>query len=200
LTKIKNFRITLRNREIARLLKAQGLQITPALEASIEHAVQEYKSLIQPAAVFSSLNPAEANKIISSPLPENSVAVSFAAVTIGPQLSAAGAVSGADPLQTSLLKSIEQEALHQAGQFVLRLIQDQAKEEECELTQALDIEASFLPSLAGLLGIERIGMKAGETSAVMPAGSRILWTSWVPVVKTSPKKSPSAARSEKAAV
>src|SRR5437762_6815581 len=87
MTKIKNFRIHLRPREVARLLKSQAkLQITPALEASIEHAINDAKRLLQPAAVYTTLTRHTAEKATSLLLADPEVSVSVIAVTIGPGL------------------------------------------------------------------------------------------------------------------
>src|SRR3954465_10881189 len=83
-TKIKNFRIHLRSREIARTLKAQAkLQITPALEASIDHAINDSKRLLEPSAVYTTLTRSTAEKATSFPLADPEVAASVIAVTIG---------------------------------------------------------------------------------------------------------------------
>ena len=63
MTKIKNFRITLRPRDMARWLKTnERLESTPALETSIGQAIKESKALIQPAALYTTLTRATAEK------------------------------------------------------------------------------------------------------------------------------------------
>src|SRR5258708_4795813 len=172
MTKIKNFRINLRAREIARLMKAQAkLQITPALEASIEHAVNDAKRLVQPSAVYTTLTRSTAEKATSLPLAEPDVAASVIAVTIGPALQEeiVGAVDRHDPLQASLLEALRVEALHQAVHFVVRLIEDQVKEEECELSALRDVaDEPLLISLGSLLGTQRIGIDLDPSHPKLP--------------------------------
>src|SRR5579872_1394910 len=159
MTKIKNFRITLRPRDMARWLKAnERLEITPALESSIEQAVKESKLLIQPAALYTTLARATADRTTSLPLGSKAVAVSIMAITIGPALATerAKAEKGPDTLQASLLRAAEQEALSQSSQFIVRLLQEQAKEEECDTGLIVVIsEPLLVPAFSQLLGIQR---------------------------------------------
>src|SRR5689334_4865359 len=131
MTKIKNFRLTLRPREVARLLKQQrDVQITPELEASIEHAVQDAKRFLEPAAVYTTLTKGTAGKTMPIAFSEGAISVSVLAVTVGPKLGEERQAAGEqDPLQAPLLAAIEQEAVGQAVQFVMRLVTEQAKEE-----------------------------------------------------------------------
>src|SRR2546422_682363 len=116
MTKIRNFRITLRPREIARYLKNHAqMQMTPALEASVEHAISDSKRWLQPAAVYTTLTRATAQKTTALALPKEAVAASVVAVTIGSGLEQERlqAVLRQDTLQTALLAAVQEEALSQ---------------------------------------------------------------------------------------
>jgi hypothetical protein len=203
MTKIKNFRIALRAREVARILKAQAkLQITPALEASIEHAINDSKRLLQPAAIYTTLTRGTAEKATPLPLADPAVAVSTIAITIGSALEEEiqTASDRQDAMQASLLNALKAEALQQAVQFIMRLIEDQAKEEECELSAPRDVtEGVLLTSLGSLLGTQRIGIDLASESSKLPPHARLVWTVWSPKVRAkAPAKA--AGRAEKAAV
>jgi hypothetical protein len=193
-TKIKNFRISLRAREIARLLKNRAqVQITPALEASIEHAMNDSNRLIQPAAVYTTLTRSTAEKATSLPLVDPAVAASVIAVTIGPALEGeiAAASGRQDAMQEGVLSALREEALHQAVQFVIRLIEGQAKEEECEMSAPRDVtEGVLVHSLGSLLGMQRIGIPLEQENPKIPRHARLVWTVWSPKVRVkSPAKS-----------
>jgi hypothetical protein len=197
MTKIKNFRLTLRAREIARALKNQhAIQITPEVEAGIEHAINDAKRFLEPAAVYATLTRAVLSKTTPIPLAEGAVAASVVAVTVGPQIEAErAAMAEKDPFQAALLAAIQQEALAQATQFALRLIQEQAKEEECEMAPPLPVEEeALLPPLATLLGIQRIGLDLPETAPRLPPHARMTWTLWTPIRKSGSKRSDASAR------
>jgi hypothetical protein len=201
MTKIKNFRIMLRPREIARWLKNERkLTVTPELEAAIEYQIQDAKRSLQPAAVYTTLTRPIAEKTLSMSFPETAVAVSVLAVTLGSGLESERQAAGSrqDALQESLLAGVQQEALAQAIQFVLRLVQEQAKEEDCEMSAPVsEQDAPVLTPLATLLGIQRIGVD-WDASGVWPLFARMAWTFWTPVGKNAPRKSD--ARAEKTAV
>lgn len=187
MTKIKNFRITLRPREIARLLKNQAkLQITPALEASIEHAISEAKHQLHPAAVYTTLTRSTAEKATSLPLADPAVAASAIAVTIGSLFEAdiAGATERQDAMQAALLNALREEALQQSIQFIVRLIEDQAKEEECDMSAPHEVtDGVLLGSLGALLGAGRIGINLQQDTPQLPPYARLVWTVWSPKVR-----------------
>jgi hypothetical protein len=202
-TKIKNFRINLRAREIARLLKSQAkLQMTPALEASIEHAIHANKRLIQPSAVYTTLTRSTAEKATALPLADPAVAVSVIAVTIGSGLEEelTGAADRQDALQGSLLSALRDEGLQQSIQFIMKLIEDQAKEEDCEMSAPREVaEGVLVGSLGSLLGTQRIGINLDNETPSLPPYARLVWTVWSPKVRAKPPAK-SAGRPEKAAV
>ena len=202
MTKIKNFRINLRPREVARLLKNQAkLQITPALEASIEHAINDAKRAIQPAAVYTTLTRSTAEKATALPLADPAIAASVIAVTIGPvfENEIAAASEHQDLLQASLLGALRDEALHQAVQFIMRLIEDQAKEEECDMSAPRVVtDGVLLGSLGSLLGAARIGIHLQNEPPQLPPYARLVWTVWSPKVRAKAAAKP-AGRAEKAA-
>jgi len=203
MTKIKNFRIQLRSREVARLLKTQEkMQLNPALEESIEHAINDSKRLLAPAAIYTTLTRSTAEKATPLPLTDPCVAVSVVGVTLGPALEEEIASSGGghDPLQTAILRALQIEALQQSVQFITRLIEAQAKEEECEMTPTREVtEDVLLSSLGPLLGLQRIGIDLDNNNPKLPPYARLVWMVWTPQVRV---KTParSAGRAEKAAV
>lgn len=205
MTKIKNFRISLRPREIARLLKnREGIPTTPELEASIEQAIKESKRMLETAALFTTLSKATAQKTTPIIFADHATAVSLIAATVGSKLQEehGAALAGNEPVRASLLAALQEEALHQTVQFAVKLILEQAKEEECELSalsQAEDLPAggqgsSLLPPLVALLGIQRIGLPFDGNAPCLPPYSRLVWTLWTPAAKSSSKRSDASAR------
>jgi len=198
MTKIKNFRISLRSREIARLLKnREGIPTTPDLEASIEQAIKESKRFLETAALFTTLSKATAQKTTPLLLTGPATAVSLIAVTVGPKLEEerAAALAANESLRASLLAALQEEALHQSIQFAVKLISEQAKEEECDLSALSRAEdVSLLPPLAALLGIQRIGLPFDGNAPCLPPYARLIWTLWTPASKSSSRHSDASAR------
>lgn len=204
MTKIRNFRITLRPRDMARWLKShERLEVTPALEISIDQVVKETKTLIQPAALYTTLTRATADKTTSLPLGSKAVAVSMMAITLGAAFGEERlrAEQGSDTLQAALLRAAEQEALSQSIHFIVRLLQDQAKEEECETGATVVItEPLLIPAFSQLLGVQRIGLLLDPARPALPSYARLAWMEWTPVAKRSSKRSEAPSKTEKAAV
>ena len=76
MTKIKNFRVHLRPREITRWLKKErGLETTPELDAAVTAAIQDAKPWVTPAALYTTLMRQTAGKTTTVPLPPEAVAL-----------------------------------------------------------------------------------------------------------------------------
>ncbi len=190
MTKIKNFRITPRVREMARWLKKErGLETTPELEVSIEQVAKEAKRWVEPAAVYTTLTRQIAEKTTAISFPEKAIAVSVVAVSIGPALELERHAAESVPSRESLLAALQQEALHQALHFVIRLVQEQAKEEDCEMSPPVsDIQTPIASSLATLVGVQRIGITLDASAPELPPHARMAYLFWTPVGKETAKR------------
>jgi len=200
MTKIKNFKINLRPREIARWLKKErGVESTPELELAIEQLIKESKPWVEPAAVYSTLTRAIAENTTPLVFADKSIAVSIVAVSVGPRLEEERLTARAHPSREALLAALGQEALTQTLQFAVRLIQDQAKEEDCEMPAAAaaplpegGVEPSMVSSLATLVGIQRIGIEIDPSAPALPPYARVAWLFWTPVGKGAAKRAEKA--------
>lgn len=180
------------------------MEISPALEASIEQAIPDIKRLLQPSALYTTVTRATLEKTTPLEIPKKAVAVSVIAVSLGSALEAERqlvlATENADPLREPMLSAFEAEALSQSISFAARLLQEGAKEEECELSIPMIVDNPTLwPSLAALLTTSRIGLEIPPETPTLPSYARLAWISWIPLRKER-KSSPAAARMEKAAV
>jgi hypothetical protein len=206
MTKIKNFRINLRVREVARLLKARqnGIPLDPEQEASLEPALVQCRGLLAPASLYATMTRQTAVNAVPFELPKKCVALSAICVTIGPGLMELRQQAEAEghAARAILLSCIEQEALQQSMTFALRLVQDQAKKEDCLLSDPEECrEGDTRKKLATLLALERIGLTLAEPDAALPLYARLVYAVWMPASKTpAAKKTPSKSRAEKAAV
>ena len=166
------------------LKKERGFETTPDLEASVEQLVKEGKAWIVPAAVYSTLTRPVAEKTTALAFPDKAVAVSVIAISIGTSVQQKKNDAAGDPARETLLSALEQEALSQAVQFVVRLLQDQANEEECEMAAPVSAQENVvLPSLASLVGIQRIGIELDPALPELPSYVRVAWFFWSPIGK-----------------
>src|SRR5258708_39606118 len=110
MTKIKNFLLRLRPREMGRWLKKErGLETTPELEVAIEQAAKEAKRGIETAAVYTTLTRQVAEKTTTLTFPNKAIAVSFIAVSIGPALGAQREAVQSDARKESILAALHHE-------------------------------------------------------------------------------------------
>jgi len=204
MTKIKNFRLTPRPREMARWLKRErGLETTPELELALEQITKDAKQSIETAAIYTTLTRQVAEKTTPLAFPHKSIAVSIAAVSIGPALGTLREASHSDALKESLLSALHQEALSQSLHFVVRLVQDQAKEEDCDMSPPVSIEdlpngqaglsagkqgPDLASSLAILLGVQRIGIALDASIPEIPPHVRVAWLFWTPIGKAANRR------------
>ncbi len=201
MTKIKNFRVTLRPREMARWLKKErGVDTTPELELAIEQVSKDAKTWVMPAAGYITLARKTAEKATAVSLPPGAIALSVAAVTIGGALEKERLAAGAGSPREMLLAALEHEALAQAIQFTARLLSDQAKEEDCEMSAAVTVkEEAAVQSLAALVGVSRIGIQMDASSPGLPPHARLTCWFWTPAGKGSSERAQPAGRAEKVA-
>jgi len=192
MTKIKNFRIHLRAREIVRWLKNnRRMAATPEMQLAVESAIEKSKAFLHPAAVYTTLTRATAEKATSIAFPDHSVAASIIAVTIGPLFDSeqTAALQNDDP-RAQFLDALKEEGLQQSIHFAVRLLQEQAKEEECELSSpVLAEDVALLSSLTTLLGSQRIGIQLNPAQPEWPSHARLVWTYWTPARRAASRKS-----------
>lgn len=200
MTKIKNFRVTLRPREMARWLKRErAVETTPELEVSLEQLAKESRQWVSPAAVYTTLTHQTAEKTTSIPLPKNAVALSIAVVSIGSALQGELARAG-DPAREMLLSALFQESLSQSLAFTVRLLTEQARDEDCEVSPAVVVaEEKSAAALASLAGVARIGIDLDAAACALPSYVRVAYTFWTPIGKTSSRRAEPAGRAEKVA-
>jgi hypothetical protein len=182
--KIKKFKINIRLRDTMRLLKtaARIPEITPEIEDEIHRQSRRMSSIISPAALYDTLPrekfPAE---LVIEP-PENWVAASVYLATIGEaaQNEIMNVQNSGAELTGQVLHSIALESLDQGGNFVRRLIEDEAKGESCELSRQkiLSGEAAW-QKLLELLPGDKIGVSfigGDRFSPLYSTGGVIFWS------------------------
>jgi len=204
MTKIKNFRIQLRTREVIRTLKTCLDPWTPEHEAIVSQKIEQFFPSIQTAALYTTLTRSTAEKATSLPLSEKAIAVSVVIVGIGPLLDDLKKQldTQENNLDSHWISAIQSESLHQSMSFAMRLLTDQAKEEECMLGTPIDIhEALLVPTLSTLLGIERIGLQLDTENPQLPSHVRLAWIEWTALPKkTTSRKSAAAPTSSRVSV
>lgn len=172
-----------------RLLKSTAhlQEITSDVEDDIHKASRLMSGLISTAALYETLQKDKFPAELQLEPPDKWVAASVYIVTVGEAAEARvmeAQKTGETTLPGQILHSIALETLEQSGNFIRRLLDDEAKEETCELSQqkAVNSETAWAKLLELLPG-DKIGVKylGSERFAPMYTTGGIIY--WTPVKK-----------------
>lgn len=185
--KIKKFKIHFRPRDIARMLKAtaQLTEVTPQLEEAILRETARITPLVATAAMYETQSkekfPAE---LVKAP-PDNWVAASAYVVTIGSALEEEirAARQRDEVMMTNILHAIAVEGLDQSANFVGRLITDEAKDQDCEISRQQVIPSAAWSALFALVPGDKIGVTLAGPDAFQPLYSSCGLVYWQPIKK-----------------
>lgn len=192
--KIKNFKINIRPREVMRLLKNTTRlgEITPQIEEMVQRETRRLQKVVAPAAIYETQPKEKFPQALAADPPENWVAASVYLFTIGHDIEReiSEARKRDENVLSDILHSIAIEALEQSGNFINRLLLDEAKEESCELScrQSVgngDPWQSFLRILPG----DKIGVERRDEEAFSPRYTSGTVVFWSPVKKRGSKPS-----------
>jgi hypothetical protein len=186
--KIKKFKINLRVREVTRLFKAtaENPEITPQLEEAIQRETQNIQKAISPAAIYETYFKEKFPAEVNIAQPDNWVAASLYLVTLGGGIeeirnSAAGR---GENLLGQIMHAIGLEALEQSANFIQKLIEDEAKEEGCELSDRKRVNTpEFYKSLFKSLPGDKIEVTIQENNTLRPLYSSGGVIYWLPLKK-----------------
>jgi hypothetical protein len=186
--KIKRFKINIRLREVLRHLKTTGgvSEITLQIEDTITRESARLQKIITTAAVYDT-NPQEKlpMDLIANP-PKKWVAASMFALTIGTEIEQEIQTAHArgEAILGQILHCIALEAVEQSCNFVIRLITEEAKDEECELLpRQMFTEAAQWPRILEVLPGNKIGLGLSGDNVLQPVYSAGGLIFWLPVKK-----------------
>lgn len=188
--KIKKFKINLRQREIARLLKATTkTEITPQLEEAIQRESVHLLPFISPAAIYETEPKEKVIADLSAAAPDRWVAASYYTVTIGNEIEEElrQAQARNEKMRAQILHAVALEALEQTDNFIQRLMTDEAKDESCELSRPQQVQTAVWQSFAGVLPADKIGVSRDENGHFTPLYADAGIVFWTPVKKKGAK-------------
>jgi len=184
MNKIKNFRINLREKEILRLLKKTSkIEVTSQVQSAVQTHSEQLQKIIAPASIYSTFQKGKLPLKLAFSAPDKWIAATVFAVTIG--VAFENEIEVAQNKNESVLFGITHcigvEALEQSVNFIGRLINDEAKDEECELSQKIIIaDTSDIEVLCQVLPIAKIGVSFSQNSGVVPMFSSFGLYFWTP--------------------
>ena len=188
--KIKNFKITIKAREVSRMLRK--LLNLEELSIDIEEAVQKacffYNKTIKPAVVYDTFSKESMVLNINVDVPTEWIAVSPYIVTIGNELqdefNKNQELFGSYTIQ--IVSAISANTLEQSKNFVQKILADDAKAEYCELSRNVEIPNDLYPEICKILPTDKINvslinMEENKVFKFEPANTITGLYYWIPV-------------------
>ena len=160
--KIKNFKISIKSREVSRMLRK--LLDMEELSIDIEEAVQKacfyYNKTIKPAVVYDTFSKESMALNLNIETPAKWIAVSPYIVTIGNELQEEfnknQELFGNYTVQ--IVSAISANTLEQSKNFIQKILTDDAKDEYCELSRNIEIPNDLYPQICKILPIDKINV------------------------------------------
>jgi len=183
--KIKNFKINIRPREISRILKKflDVKELTIEAEEAVQRACYFYGHTIKPAVVYDTFSKEQTDfSLVLPEITEKWIAVSPFVLTIGNALKEEfeKKVDIFGQWTTKIVSAISADTLEQSKNFVQRLVAEEAKQEQCEISRATEITEN-LDKLQFVLPLEKINVSFDEQNKFIPSYTVAGVYYWFPV-------------------
>jgi hypothetical protein len=188
--KIKNFKVNLRVKDILRVVRKliNAVDVSVELEETIQRCSRFYVKFLSPSVVYDTFSKESLPFVYEKDIPPKWVAESIFFVTIGSDLEEEYKKNeNAFGEHTSkIVSAIAVDALEQSKNFVQRIISDEAQDENCEVTRAVDIGNEYYEEISNVIPADKIGVSV-EEGVVYPKYSSAGLFYWVPSKKKTKK-------------
>ncbi|MCR4663527.1 MAG: hypothetical protein K5622_06555 [Endomicrobiaceae bacterium] len=189
--KIKNFKISIRTREISRIIRK--LLNVEDLPIEVEEAVQKAcfvcEKVIKTAVVYDTFSKETTVFSIDIEAPEKWIATSAYILTIGNVLQEEyeknKELFGEYGVQ--IISAISADALEQSRLFVQKLLSSEATDENCELSRNIELPKQYNQEIVNFLPVDKINLSLDEEGNFVPTNSRAGLYYWIPLKKRSRK-------------
>ncbi|MFN3967221.1 MAG: hypothetical protein ACK4JE_05950 [Endomicrobiia bacterium] len=180
--KIKKFKISLRKREVLRNLKliSEIKEITPQLEEIISKEIEKSIEYIHPASVFETFSIDELNKKFGLKFEQQYPAISIIVVTIGNEIEKIieELKSRGEILHSQIVHSIGIEACESSKNFIYKIIDEEAKEEECILLAPEKQNEENSKNIIRNFDVKRIGVFIDDKNTIQPIYTDVSIVKW----------------------
>ena len=186
--KIKNFKISIKTREVSRIVKK--LLNVEDLDIEVEEAIQKScficEKIIKPAVVYDTFSKESMFFNVDIEKPEKWIAVSLYVLTIGnvlqEQYEKNKSLFGNYAVQ--IISAISADALEQSKSFVQKIINSEiTKEDNCELSRSIEIPEQYNQEIIKYLPIEKINISLSEENKFVPINTSAGLYYWIPLKK-----------------
>lgn len=189
--KIKNFKISIRSREISRIIRKllNMEELTIEIEEAIQKSCFVCEKIIKPAVVYDTFSKETMVFPIEVEAPEKWIAVSSYILTIGDVLQQEyeknKELFGEYGVQ--IISAISADALEQSKNFIQKLLASEASEENCELSRNIELPKEYNQEIIKYLPVEKINLSLSEQGEFVPTNSMAGLYYWIPLKKRNRK-------------
>ncbi|MDR1434302.1 hypothetical protein [Candidatus Endomicrobiellum devescovinae] len=188
--KIKNFKVTLRVKDISRVIRKliNAVDVSAELEETIQRSSRFYVKFLSPSVVYDTFSKESLPFVYEKDIPPKWIAESIFFVTIGSALEEECKKNeNAFGEHTSkIVSAIAVDALEQSKNFVQRIISNETQDENCEVTRAVDIGSEYYEEVCKVIPVDKIGVST-EVGTIYPKYSSAGLFYWIPSKKKTKK-------------
>jgi hypothetical protein len=190
--KVKKFRIKPRVSVVGRILKSLlGVKkLDPSLEESLPLEIQSVTSSLVPMAFYQTWArdeiPPFLQTLLSSYSFDKSIAISVVVATAGSQLEEriSDCLLKGETTRSQVITAIGEEAADLTYNFISRLLIDDAKGDDCDISEPIFIKDSeALAELFRLLEAQAEGILVDSANHLSPRFTRVAILAWWPLSK-----------------
>jgi len=189
--KIKNFKISIRTREISRIIRKllNMEELTIEIEEAIQKSCFVCEKIIKPAVVYDTFSKEAMTFSLEIEPPEKWIAVSPYILTIGNVLQEEynknKSLFGEYGVQ--IVSAISADALEQSRNFVQKLLASEASDENCELSRNIDLPKQYNSEIIEYLPVDKINLSLTDDGNFIPESSMAGLYYWIPLKKRGRK-------------
>ncbi|MCL2390838.1 MAG: hypothetical protein FWD54_00465 [Endomicrobia bacterium] len=164
--KIKNFKINLRVREISRVIKklVNASEMSAELEEAVQRGCHFYSKFLSLSLVYETFAKDSLNFVYDKDVPSKWVAKSVYFLTIGSKLpeefkkneNAFGEHT------CKIVSAIAVDALEQGKNFLKRLIEGEAEDENCEVSRSVEIPSELYEEVIKIVPADKIDIVVND--------------------------------------
>jgi hypothetical protein len=203
--KVKKFRIRPRLSSVARQLKSilSVKQLPLELEDSLPKESELYLKYAVPTAFYQTWNrdemPVPFRKVFTEDVLHSSVAISVVIASIGaePEEYLSQLLMNGETQRAQIITAFSEECVELSFQFILKLLANDAKSDDCEISDPVVItDTALLQESLNQLEASQEGITIDTAQHLTPRFTRVALVAWTPISK---KKRASALPKKRAA-
>lgn len=194
LKKIKKFKIHIRPSYVLRNLKRTlpSHANEEELEKRIQQEIEKVQQLLSPSAIYQTYSKRQSPQFLNSLWqngPADAISISLIAASLGSSIEKEIEKSrNHSTLSSDILDAIAKEALEQSLNFVLKLITEEAKEENCGLSVTFPLESTYLEATLSFLEAAKADIHSDPDGHLSPLYSSVSYCFWQPAKKLKSAK------------